>query len=76
MNIINIIVTALPIIVIAYIVWDLVSHKYTAKPAEMSYDKEIDKINWEKMRNSGIRLPEDEISARTEKDVVTYKELF
>ena len=83
----NIILIAVPIIVIGYIVWDLFSHKFTAKLtkmsysktakfAEVSYDKEIDKINWENMRNTGVRLPEDEIPAITQKDVVTYKDIF
>ena len=77
MNTFNLIVTiTVPVIFIAYIVWDLVSHKYTAKTTEMSYAPEIHKINWENMRNTGERLPEDEISSRTQNDVVTYKELF
>jgi len=52
------------------------SYSKTAKFAEVSYDKEIDKINWENMRNTGVRLPEDEIPAITQKDVVTYKDIF
>jgi hypothetical protein len=65
LDIIIIIVTAMPVIATAYIAWDLISHKHTKKFAEMSYDKIIDEINHESMPNTGYRLSQNEILENT-----------
>jgi hypothetical protein len=77
MNTVSIIITlVVPIIVIAYIVWDLISHKYTVKFAEMSYDKKIDEINHESMSNTGYRLSQNEICENTKYIVDNYKDII
>jgi len=78
MNAFNIIVTVtIPFLVVAYISWDLYSHKFTVKKSpEMSQDKNIDRINMIGQKNRGVRTPEGEISASTQNDVVTYGKLF
>jgi hypothetical protein len=77
MSTFNFIVTlAVPVIVVAYIVWDLLSSKYTVKFVEMPYDKIIDKINFESMGNTGNRLSQSEICENTQYIMNNYKDIL
>jgi hypothetical protein len=65
-----------PCIVIAYIVWDLVSHKYTVKIPEMSYDEEIENTIHEFGRNHGDRLTQKEILDNTKYILEQYNDIL
>jgi hypothetical protein len=76
MSTFNIIVTlAVPVIVVVYITWDLLSSKYTVKFVEMLYDKTIDKINFESMDNTGDRLSQSKVCENTQYIVDNYKDI-
>jgi hypothetical protein len=73
---INIIITlGVPIIVIAYIVWDLFSHKYTLKIPEMSCDKGIENIH-KHWRNYGDRLTQEQILDNTKYLLERYNDVL
>jgi uncharacterized protein YebE (UPF0316 family) len=74
---INIIITlGVPIIVIAYIVWDLISHNYTVKIPEMSCDKGIENIIHESGRNHGDRLTQEKILDNTKYLLKQYNDVL
>jgi hypothetical protein len=76
MNTISIIVSiATPLVVIAYIIWDL-SSKHVAKVPKMSYDPKIDDKSYDCGENDGDILPQDEVLKNTAYIVDNYAEIL
>jgi len=75
-TILIILAIAVPTIVVAYIVWDLMTAHYTVKDVEIPYDKKIDKIDFDRKPNEGDRLSETEITERTQYVVAILKDIL
>jgi len=77
MNTLNIIITSIvPIIVIAYIVWELHTAKNAVKPIKMSYDKNIDNTNFDGNGNEGDRLPQSKRLENVQHIIDNYKDIL
>ena len=74
MNTLNIIITLIvPIIVIAYIIWELRTTKYAVEPIKTSYDKNIDNIDSDTNINEGDRLSKSQRLQNVQHIIDKYK---
>jgi len=77
MNTLSFIVTfVIPGVVVGYCIFFLSKFAKVPTAVEISYDKNIDKIDFDRRPNEGDRLSEEEIFEKTRNLLEKYKEIL